>query len=156
MKKERLQRKKLSELRKTADSSLLAQLFDSCPLQGATGLAAAFGGFFPWMLDAGNGQAAHTFWWKEELCPQLQDYWNSKEFRPDKLFVPVDKTNFTFREVLRLLKEVDLLAAERKRAVAGYYCCFALFYGQKPKQSAHIEHTPLRYDLDKRIVEKFN
>ena len=152
---DRLRREEQAKLRQTVDSHLLAQVFDSCPLQGEVGLAASLGEFFPWMLDAGENQAAHVFWHSEELCPQLQDHWAADEFRAEKLFVPVDRSNATFKQVISLWKDLDELAAERKRAVAAYYCCFVLFYGQKPKQSAHIEHTCLKHDLDKRIVAKF-
>lgn len=140
MQEDQARRKELAKARITTDSHLLAQVFDSCALQGATGLAAEFG----------------EFWHRSDVCPQLMDYWLANEFRVDKLFVPIDRDNATFQEVIRLLRELDLLAADRKRAIAGYYCCFALFYGQKPKQSAHIEHHCLRHDLDKRIVSKPN
>jgi hypothetical protein len=151
---DRLRREEQAKIRQTADSHLLAQVFDSCPLQGETGLAASLGEFFPWMLDAGESQAAHVFWHGEDVCPQLQDHWATKEFRADKLFVKIDRSNATFKQVISLWKELDELAAERKRAVAAYYCCFALFYGQKPKQSAHAEHSCLKHDLDKRVVAK--
>lgn len=151
---DKLRREEQRKLRHVVDSHLLAQVFDSCPLQGEVGLAASLGEFFPWMLDAGESQAAHTFWHGEEVCPQLQDHWSAEEFRAEKLFVPVDRANATFKQVISLWKELDELAAERKRAVAAYYCCFALFYGQKPNQSAHVEHSCLRHDLDKRIISK--
>lgn len=147
-------RKELAKLRRNSDSYLRDQVFDSCALQGERGFAHELGKFFPWMLDAGLDQPTHIFWHREEVCPQLLDHWTADEFRADKLFVPVDRSNATFMEVIRLWKELDELAAERKRALTAYYCCFSLFYGQKPKQSAHIEHTCLRHDLDKRIVKK--
>ena len=151
---DRQSRKQAKRLSDDDDSYLRDQVFDSCALQGDTGLGAALGKFFPWMTDAGNGQAVHVFWHGKEICPQILDHWESPEYRAEKLFVPVDRSNATFMEVIRLVKELDTVAAERKRAISGYYCCFALFYGQKPRQSAHIDHTILRYDLDKRIITK--
>lgn len=153
---ERRWREEQARRRWTPDSYLLAHVFDSCPLQGEQGLAREFGKYFPWMLDNGFDQAPHIFWHGEEVCPQLLEHWASDEFRAEKLFVPVDRSNATFKEVILLLKEVDELAAERKRAVAAYYCCFAVFYGQKPKQSAHIEHECFRHDFGRRIVQKPN
>ena len=81
MEEDRSRRIELARFHQTDDSHLLAQVFDSCPLQGATGLAAAFGEFFPWMVDAGNDQAAHIFWHGEEVCPQLQDHWAANNIR---------------------------------------------------------------------------
>lgn len=154
MEEDRSRRIELARLCQTDDSRLLTQIFDSCPLQGATGLAAAFSEFFPWMVDAGNGQAAHIFWNGKEVYPQLQNHWAADRYRAEKLFVPVDRTNATFNAVVRLWKELNELAAERKRAITGYSCCLTLLYGQRPRQAAHIEHTCLRHDLDRRIVNK--
>lgn len=153
---ERLWREKAAKRRqlRNLDYYLLAQVFDSCPLQGEVGLAANLGEFFPRLLDAGDGQVAHKFWHGQGVCPELGKYWEAAEFRADKLFVPVDRSNLTFMKVISLWKQLDQTAAVRKRAVAAYYCCFAVFYGQKPKQSAHVEHECLKHDLDKRIVTK--
>lgn len=153
---DRLRREKQARLRQlqNPDSHLLAQLSDSCPLQGEVGLAACLGQFFPALVDVGFGQAQHKFWASKSLCPELREYWAAAEPRADKLFVPVDRSNETFIAVIGLWKELDERAAEMKRAVAAYYCCFALFYGQKPRQSAHVEHRSLKHDLDKRIVSK--
>lgn len=147
-------RRDLAKQRLNVHSYLRSQVFDSCALQGERGLARYLSELFPWMLDNGFDQTAHVFWHREDVCPQLLEHWASNEYRADKLFVPVDRSNATFMEVIRMLKEVDEYSAIRKRACTAYFCCFAVFYGQKPKQSAHVEHTCFRHDLDKRIVEK--
>jgi hypothetical protein len=154
--RERVQREELAKKRQTVDSYLLEQVFDSFALQGENCLAADLGSLYPWMLDAGNNQAQHVFWKWQAVCPQLRDHFESKEFRPVKLFVPVDRSNASFMTVIRWFAGIDELAARTKRAMSAYYCCFALFYGQKPKQSVHVEHECLRHDLDERIIDKPN
>lgn len=147
-------RKHLAQLRQRSDSDLLAQIWDSHALQGEKGLADMLGQFFPHLSDVGHGQPDHVFWHAEAVCPRIKDHLESSEFRATKLFVPVDRSNASFMAVIRFLQEVDEMGALRKRAVSAYYCCFAIFYGQKPKQSTHIEHTCFRHDCDKRIVTK--
>jgi hypothetical protein len=151
-------RREPARQRLPADSYIRSLIFDSHALQSEPkgSLALVFGQLFPWMLDTGLDQPAHIFWYGKEIYPQLLEHWTSDEYRAEKLFVPVDRSNATFMEVIRLLKQVDEYAALQKMACASYFCCFAIFCGKKPKQCAHIEQTCFRHDFDKRIVQKFD
>lgn len=98
---ERRWREDQARLRWNPESYLLAQVFNNCPLQGDQELTHKLGRFFPWIFDNVFGQAPHVFWHGEDACPQLLEYWASDKF--EKLFVPVDRSNATSKEVIRLL-----------------------------------------------------
>lgn len=103
-----------------------------------------------------DGNMDHQFWdeWNEK-APGLLAQLRSDKYRPDKLFVEIHPKSTSWMFLVNWLRRLDQRAALYKKAITGYYCCYAIFYGAKPRQCAHVEHEQLKFDLDHRIIDNY-
>lgn len=96
----------------------------------------------------------HVIWEKKEmLYPHIDDYLLKSTPFNAKLFIEISEPSMTLTYIIALFQCLIQQARHQKKKVFGLYCCYTIWAGYTPIQSAHEEWSRLKKLIDFRRTE---